>query len=82
MPRFHFHIITPAERIRDDEGIDLPDLAAARKEAIAGLRSILSHEVLAGKLSLEDRIEIEDGTGLLLTSIGYDEAICRAVALP
>ena len=33
MPRYFFHLRDDEELIRDEEGADLPDLAAARKEA-------------------------------------------------
>jgi hypothetical protein len=34
MPRFYFHFVDGQERIEDPEGIELPDEAAARTQAM------------------------------------------------
>jgi hypothetical protein len=61
--------------IRDEEGMDFPDLAAARDEAIAGARSILADGAKAGILSLSSRIEIEDEKGQALVAITFADAV-------
>lgn len=75
MQRFFLHIVTGEEEIRDSEGQLLPNLEAARAEAIAGARSILSQEVLLGVLPLDERIDIADEKGDVLLSVSFLEAI-------
>lgn len=75
MPLFYFHIRRSEDEIRDTEGIDLPDLEAARREAILSARSILSQEVLQGDLPLHERIDIEDADGRLLLSVSFLETV-------
>ncbi|MDQ3139318.1 MAG: hypothetical protein M3Q15_01140 [Pseudomonadota bacterium] len=50
-------------------------LEAARVEAIAGARSILSQEVLQGDLPLNERIDIENEQGEVLLSLSFMEAV-------
>ena len=63
MPKFHFNIRDHRGLIPDIEGMELPDIAAARQEAEEGAREILAealryHEEIDGK-----RIEIVSETG-------------------
>lgn len=62
----------------DHEGIELPDLIAARKEAIVGLREIISENILKGRLSLKDYIEITDDTGVILCCVTFKDAVENA----
>jgi hypothetical protein len=75
MPRYFLHIQDSGEVIRDEEGMDLPDLAAARDEAIAGARSILADGAKAGILSLSSLIEIEDERGESLMTITFADTV-------
>lgn len=71
--RFHIHHCTAVAR--DDEGLELLDLAAARREAIIGARSIMGDELANGRLCLDCRIEIEDGAGRLLATVPFRDAV-------
>jgi len=59
MPRYFFHLYDDIV-LHDEEGIELPDLAAARDEAVRAARELACQEVRNGKLSLHHRIEVED----------------------
>jgi len=59
MPRFFFHIYDDDVAL-DDEGLDLPDLDAVRKQALIGARSLICEEVTKGHINLGHRIEVED----------------------
>lgn len=50
MPRYYFNYRSgeKSEPYLDDEGIDLPDLSAAREEAIGGARDIAADRVRSG----------------------------------
>jgi hypothetical protein len=75
MTRYHFNIRNGVGHIPDEDGRDLPDLEAARAEALEGIRSIVSEEARRGAIDLTGRIEITDDDGNLLSVVGYDEAI-------
>lgn len=75
MSLYHFHIHHCTALARDEEGLELPDLAAARREAIAGARSIMGDELAKGRLCLGCHIEIEDGAGLLLATVAFRDAV-------
>lgn len=75
MPRYHLHIYDRGGVSCDEEGVDLPDLDSARRSAIAGIRSIASEEVRAGRLDLVGRIEIVDAAGTVLGIVRYPEAV-------
>lgn len=60
MPRYHFHLHECGQIISDDEGIDLPDVAAAHEEAVTSARELIAAEVQQGRLCLRCRIEVVD----------------------
>jgi hypothetical protein len=62
MPNYYMHLFNSVGPVRDEEGRDLPDLAAAREEAIRNARSIMAEEIRAGGLDLSARIEIASPT--------------------
>jgi hypothetical protein len=75
MPIFHLHIRTADALIRDTEGVTLPDLAAAEAEAVRGARSMMSAEVLGGRLDLNQSIEVHDGEGRHLCTVPFRRAL-------
>jgi hypothetical protein len=48
MPLYFFHILELTGLVCDREGFDLPDLDAARDEAVEGARQLISSAVLSG----------------------------------
>jgi hypothetical protein len=75
MPRFFFHIRDGDELIEDPDGSVLPDLEAARVEAIEGARAIVAAKVLAGKLIDGQKFEITDESGNTLDLIPFKSAL-------
>jgi hypothetical protein len=67
--RYFLHIHSPEGRQPDEEGQDHPDLAAARRAAVAGLREIVSHGLLVGELRLDEWIQIEEAGGIILDRV-------------
>jgi hypothetical protein len=57
MPHYYFNLLDGV-RLDDEEGQDLPDDDAARVEATRSARSILADAVWAGRLPLDESIEI------------------------
>ncbi|KKC24380.1 DUF6894 family protein [Sphingomonas sp. SRS2] len=75
MPHFYLHLINGSGITRDQEGIELPDVDAARVEALAAIRSILKEELNNGQLDLGGRVAIEDGQGNFLCDVMFAEAV-------
>lgn len=75
MSRYFFNVYNDADVI-DDEGLELPDLAAAKAEAIRGARGMMADHVREGHpISLSHRIEVADNEGMVLASIPFRELI-------
>ncbi len=75
MPRYRFNVDNSIGFVADEEGRELPDLAAARAEALKGVRSILAEDVLNGRLDLKGRLEVTDEAGEILATIGFADAV-------
>jgi hypothetical protein len=69
MGRFYFHLREDGELIPDEEGIDLPDLSAARREAIAAARELLAEAIKDGKPNVPEAFVIADEAGRELDTV-------------
>jgi hypothetical protein len=66
MPRYFFHLRAPTGRlILDDEGVDLPDLDAAAREAVEAARTFSNDAELGGDDYSGWFFEIRSDTGSL-----------------
>ena len=74
MPRYFFHLYDDIVSL-DEEGSDLPDVAAARRKAMQNARAIACQEVLDGHLNLRHRIEVEDESGRPVLVLPFQEAV-------
>src|SRR5580693_1320717 len=78
MPRYFFHVRdADGEVSRDQEGQDLPDLEAARIEAISANREMLGERLLHGGSLNHRQIEIADETGKALLTIAASDVLLR-----
>ena len=75
MPIFHLHIRLVDALIPDEEGIDLPDLCAARVDAVRGARAIMGMAVLDGTLRLDGAVEIHDAAGAHRSTLRFRDAL-------
>jgi hypothetical protein len=66
MGRFYFHIRAGGELTRDEEGIDLPDFSAARREAIEAARELLAEAIKNGRPEVPEAFVIADEDGRML----------------
>jgi hypothetical protein len=73
MPRYHFNVHNDIEA-RDEEGQELPDLEAARREAIRGVRSLAAEQVQEGRLNFDHSVEVVEG-GQTVFTVTFREAI-------
>ena len=77
MPRYFFHVREGSTLSRDAEGQELPDVEAARKEAISASREILGEKLLHGG-SLDSRtIEIADETGHIVDVVNSRDVLFK-----
>ena len=78
MPLYFFNVASASGTVRDEEGSDLPDLKAAREEAIKDARSLMSGAILEGRDISNRAIQIagEDGKVLLVVPFRMAVAAC------
>ena len=73
MPRYFFNVydeeVTP-----DEEGVEYPDLAAARAAALDGARELVCDQIQNGYLNLDHRIEVAGAEGETLLTITFRDA--------
>lgn len=81
MPRYYLHIRTPTGVVEDEEGCEYATYGRAIVEAVRGARCLMTGEVAAGTLCLNQSIEIHDGAGLHLTSVPFTDAV-KLVSAP
>lgn len=81
MPLYFFHVRSDGSEILDPDGVEYPDLDAARRAAVAGARSIISEEAKDGRLPLDERIDVEDGDGKILLSLSFLDAVDLPAAM-
>jgi hypothetical protein len=72
---FFFHVRTGERFARDEEGIDLPDLDAARQEATASVREIVANAILAGEPVGDRAVHVVDQTDALVFAIQFRDVI-------
>ena len=76
MPRYFCHLCQGDRLILDPDGTVLPDLDAARAEALQGIRDILGEAIKRGDDDLLDEaVVIADETGRELMTIPFKEAL-------
>jgi len=75
MPHFYFHLSNGTGDTRDEEGLDLPDVARARAHALAAIRAIMREELGRGLIDLDGMIHIMDDSDQLVMDVGFAEAV-------
>lgn len=78
MPRYFFHVREGSDISRDTEGQELPDVEAARREAINASREILGEKLLHGGSLNHRTIEIADETGHVVDVVSSNDVLFQA----
>lgn len=73
--RYFFHVLNGNGFTRDEEGQEFPDLDAARRCGLVGIRSVLGEELMRGIVDLTGRLDICDENDGVLLSIPFAEAV-------
>ena len=75
MPLYFFHLRDGVDVLLDPEGRQLASLQAAAAAALTEARAIVSHEALAGRIMLDQRIDVEDEARKVLHRLEFSDAI-------
>ncbi len=79
MPRYFLHIDDGTQRIEDHEGSELPDLAAARDEALGAARQLWAAAILDQRDIGVRSFSIADGSGTVIDTVRMDTALPRSL---
>jgi hypothetical protein len=74
VPRYFFSVYDDVIS-HDEEGIELPNEAAARLQALIGARDIIAAQVKRGYLVRSHWIDVSDEQGEVLFSVSFGESI-------
>ena len=74
MKRYFFNIVDGV-RIEDEDGQPFPDIDAARSEAVRSAHSIMADEIWAGRLPLDESIEVADENGCVVFVVAFRDTI-------
>jgi len=80
MPKYRFEFQDPEARPMDD--IDLPDLQAARQEAIDSARDILTDAAMKNERPKGWAVRVFDEAGRLRLQVDFDEVSIEPSELP
>jgi hypothetical protein len=76
MRRFYFHLKTAGGKlVSDDEGLELPDLNEAKREALQGARDLLVEAIKFGEPKVPEAFVIADETGRTLHVLPLTEVL-------
>lgn len=71
-----FNLIDGVASIFDEEGLDVPDINAARALALKAAREIMAEDLKAsGVLNLKLRIDVTDESGLVVLSVPFSDVV-------
>ena len=74
MQRYYFHVYDDVVA-HDDEGVELPNHAAARLQALMGARELIAEQVKRGYFVRSHWIDVVDEAGALLFKLTFGEAV-------
>ena len=75
MTRYYFHFRDGVDSALDPDGRECDDLQAVGRIAVKAARDIIASEVRTGAVDLRYRIDVEDGTGALVHTIDFEDAV-------
>lgn len=74
MPRFYFHLYNDLTSI-DEEGLELPNEAAAMQRAAVMARLMAAESVREGRLILDHRIEVTNEAGDKVGTVQFRDVV-------
>ena len=73
MPRFYFHLETGEAKLKDEEGVALPDAEAAWYQAVRSARDLIRADLCLGSSWQGRRMEIEDEQGSSVDHLLFED---------
>ena len=73
--RYFFHLRESGDVVVDEEGRELPDIAAVEAAARMNARCVIAGEAMAGKLPLAACIEVHDERGQPVLELPFRDAV-------
>ena len=77
MPRYYFHVREGSTLNRDEEGQELPNAEAARREAVSVNREMLGENLLHGGALDGRTVEIADETGHVVDVVNARDVLFK-----
>lgn len=74
MPRYFFHLFNDLD-VLDDEGRELPDIAAALSTAETDAREMAAESVRRGHLNLSHCVEVRDEADHVLFRVCFGDVV-------
>ena len=74
MPRYFFHIHDDLVML-DDEGIELADIEAVRRQAVAGIHAMMCDQLMRGRLVLHHHLVVEDEQGVEVLNLAFGDTV-------
>lgn len=75
MPRFYFHFRDQGARLKDTDGVALPDKEAAWYQAVRTARELIGIEPQPDRCWADHSVEIEDESGFPVAVIPLQEIV-------
>jgi hypothetical protein len=70
--RYYFHLANRRDFIRDEDGLELADLAQARTEALKAIEELRQENPVAAMDWAGWRLDVADSSGVVVFSISLD----------
>jgi hypothetical protein len=74
VPRYFFHVYDDVIA-EDEEGAELPNVAAARLNALQGARDLIADQVKRGYFVLSHWIDVTDEQGEKVMTVKFGDAV-------
>jgi hypothetical protein len=79
MPRFYIHLLMGDDLVPDEEGIDLTDASAAKREAEIAAREIIAEAIKAGDEQVPTTFVVTDDAGREVASVLFAAMLPKAM---
>ena len=75
MARYFLHLRDGSDELLDPDGVELADMAAVEKSALAAARDVIAGDVCQGTVDLGYRIDAETASGDIVYTIAFQDAV-------
>jgi hypothetical protein len=75
MARYYMQLRDTTDQLLDPDGIEYADLDELRKKVLLAVRDLIRGDVTNGVVDLRFRIDAEDRDGVIVYTLGFDQAL-------